>query len=164
VDQATTSSLSVIQSLIFQLAQNDELLQEMLCESGRDNLRNDLKVASSLFKTLLNSAGPVHIIVDGLDEIDEEERIPLLEELLQYSEDCAEARILICSRPENDISSTLREIPDKNIILAESRNAGSIQAFVSRRCRKWLERRGFDENMKSKIKVLLAPLATRAMG
>jgi len=115
-----------------------------------------------LLTTLLSTAGPVFIIIDGLDEIDETERASLLYRLLELSNSCDEAKILVSSRMEDDIHAILH---DKAVeIRIDSRNAGSIQAFISRRVQEWFLSRDFVPEARAEIKELLAPLSSKANG
>lgn len=85
----STTALTIIHSLIFQLARDDEsandepVLQTFVCGTSRKSLSSDLGIATDLLIKLLNSSGPVHIIVDGLDEIDEDPRRRFLMEILK---------------------------------------------------------------------------------
>ena len=115
-----------------------------------------------LLTTLLSTAGPVFIIVDGLDEIDETERVRLLYHLLELSNSCDEAKILISSRMEDDIHTILHDRAVE--IRIDSRNAGSIQAFISRRVQEWFLSRDFVPEARAEIKELLAPLSSKANG
>lgn len=112
--------------------------------------------------TLLCTAGPVFIVIDGLDEIDEIERARLLQRLLELSDSCDEAKILISSRIEDDINFILC---DKAVeIRIDDRNAGSIQAFVSRRVEAWFLLQDFLPEARAEIVGLLAPLSSKANG
>jgi hypothetical protein len=115
-----------------------------------------------LLTTLLSTAGPVFIVIDGLDEIDQIERARLLHRLLELSNSCEEAKILVSSRIEDDIKSILC---DKAVeIRIDNRNAGSIQAFVSRRVQAWFLSRDFLPEARTEIVGLLAPLSSKANG
>jgi len=115
-----------------------------------------------LLTTLLSTAGRVFIVIDGLDEIDEIERIRLLRCLLELQVSCDEARILISSRMEDDITSVLC---DKAVVIRiDNRNAGSIQAFIRRWVQMWLQSRDFQAESRNEIMGLLAPLSSKANG
>jgi hypothetical protein len=121
-----------------------------------------MKSAVELLTTLLNTAGPVFIIIDGLDEIDETERTNLLYCLVKLSKSCDEVKILVCSRMEDDIRAVLDE---KAIdIRVDSQNAGSIQAFINRRVQQWFLSRSFLPEACAEIQGLLAPLSSKAKG
>lgn len=158
----STSALSILHSLVFQLASNDDDLKAALYQSTRENLKNSITVAVSLLTTLLNSAGPVYIIIDGVDEIDETERGRLLRQFLDLSKNCEETKILISCRPEADIESILG--PTSTSIRVDNRNAGSIQAFVNRQSHEWFQARDFFPDDRADIERLLAPVAANAKG
>ncbi len=159
---SSTSALSILHSLLFQLLADDDDLQTSFCQSARTNLKNDTGVAAELLKALLNCAGNVYIIIDGVDEIPETERGRLLRQFLDLSTACLEAHILISSRPERDIADRLD--PTFGKIRVDKCNSGSIQTFVTTRKSQWFQERGFFEDQKQDIEALLAPLASNARG
>lgn len=158
----STSALSVLHSLTFQLAGESSDLQASLIESSRENLRNDITVAARLLKMLLNCAGPVYIVIDGVDEIEQDERSILIRQLLDLLCDCPDARILISCRADGDIARILT--PSSDIIRVDEHNAGSIQAFITKQSRRWLEMRNFHPAERVEIEGLLAPIAANAEG
>ncbi|KAL9115839.1 MAG: hypothetical protein Q9227_000207 [Pyrenula ochraceoflavens] len=160
--KATTSALSIMHSLIFQLSDEDDDLQEILCQSGKDNLKRNIETAACLLTKLLASVGPVYVIIDGVDEIEELERHRLLIELLHLSETCQSTKILVSSRPEADITKLLEEKASK--IRVDHRNSGSLQKFVTDSTQRWCEERHFFPEAEAEIRRLLAPLASKAKG
>ncbi|RYP65442.1 hypothetical protein DL771_008314 [Monosporascus sp. 5C6A] len=159
--RSNTSALSVLHSLIFQLAREDNNLQEVVCQTSRESLSTDLTTATALLSKLLTCSGPVHIVIDGVDEIKEMERFRLLCEVLKISENCDEARVLISSRSEADIEKILNMTIS---IRVDTRNTDSIQTFTTRRCNDWLGTCSFDPADKSEIMGLLDPIAIQAKG
>jgi hypothetical protein len=159
-----TSALSILHSLIFQLGSDDDDLQATLCQSNRENLKNSITVAVSLLTTLLNCAGPVYIIIDGVDEIDKIERGRLLRQLLDLSKNCKETKILISCRLEADIQTIFDLASASASIRVDNRNAGSIQAFVNSQSHTWFQTRNFLPREKAEIERLLAPVAANAKG
>ncbi|KAK2612783.1 hypothetical protein QQS21_001235 [Conoideocrella luteorostrata] len=162
IHSSSTSALSVLHSLIFQIASENESLQEVLCQSGRDGLKNNLDVAAALLQTILLCAGPACIAIDGLDEIEERERERLLYQLIDISKACPESRILISSRPEDDISKILGAV--SSTIRVDNHNAGGIQTYVNSRTREWLKHNDIFPEYRDEIRRLLAPVATKAKG
>ena len=136
-------------------------MQDVICQTGGENLKSSLDAAASLLKTLLVGAGPTYIVIDGLDEIDEIERCRLLKRLLEMPETCHEVKVLMSSRAEADIVDLLK---DQISIRVDSRNAGSIQTFVNRRIEEWFGRCNFLPEAQGEIQKLLAPLASNAKG
>lgn len=159
---SSTSALSVLHSLIFQLVSENDDLQATLSQSSRENLRHSIDVAVSLLTTLLNCAGPVYIIIDGVDEVDEIERVRLLRELLGLSKNCQETKILISSRIEADIKKILDSTSTS--IRVDYCNAGSIQTFVNSEAERLFEVWNFLPHERADIERLLAPVAANAKG
>jgi hypothetical protein len=156
------SALSIIHSLIFQITSDDDDLQAILCQSTSNELKKELKRAVEVLTTLLTMAGPVFIIIDGCDEIDEIERVRLLQCLLELSNCCDEVKVLVSSRTEDDIHAILSDKAVK--IRIDDRNSGSIQAFVSRQAQDWFLSRDFLPEARTEIQGLLAPLSSKANG
>ncbi|PKK48953.1 hypothetical protein CI102_7960 [Trichoderma harzianum] len=161
-NSSSTTALSVIHSLIFQLASDDENLQAILCGSNRENFKNSLDVAISFLQTLLNSTGLVSIIIDGVDEIDISEREKLLKSLYETSTACKKTLLLISSRAEHDISAILGQI--SSTIRVDTHNAASIQMFVDDWAQTWFSAHDFLREDKSEIEGLLAPISLKAKG
>ena len=159
--RSTLSALSILHSLIFQLASDSEDLQDVICQACGENLKSSLDAAANLLKTLLVGAGPTYIVIDGVDETDEIERRRLLKRLLEMAETCHEVKILVSSRAEADIADSLT---DQVSIRVDKRNAGSIQTFVDRRTVEWFAKCNFLPEAQSEIQSLLAPLASNAEG
>ncbi|KAG9503429.1 hypothetical protein J7337_006274 [Fusarium musae] len=132
----------------------------MLCQSDLQHLGNDFKVAATIFQTLIQSAGVVRVIVDGLDEIELVQRSRLIKELVRLSGECDECHILLTSRAESDIS---RDLDDRTTDLqVDKNNAGSIQTFIDQTIREWFEERDFIPEVQHQIRGWAASLASRA--
>ncbi|KAJ4142856.1 hypothetical protein NW754_010295 [Fusarium falciforme] len=158
----STTTLSIFHSLIFQLASNSLALQAELRQSDQKNLTNSLETATNLLQSLLECAGVVYVVIDGIDEIDLVERSRLLKQLLKLGDVCQECRILLSSRSEDDISTALRGKVAE--IKVDQRNAGSIQAFVNHSMMDWFDQRCFIAEVRHEIEGWAAPLASKAKG
>ncbi|KAF5668760.1 Nacht domain-containing protein [Fusarium denticulatum] len=156
------SALSILHSLIFQLASTSLSLKTMLCQSDLQHLGNDFNVAATLFQTLIQSAGVVRVIIDGLDEIELAQRSRLIKELVRLSGGCDECHILLTSRAESDIS---RDLDGKTMdVQVDTNNAGSIQTFIDQTIGEWFEDRVFIPEVQHQIRGWAASLASRAKG
>ncbi|RYP19665.1 hypothetical protein DL765_003258 [Monosporascus sp. GIB2] len=160
--QHSTPALSVLHSLIFQLARDDSALQDVVCEVSRETLSSDCAAATDALIKILACSGPVHIVIDGLDEIEETERVLLLQEMLRVSESCDETRILIGSRAEHDLGTLLKPVSTE--IRVDTRNTDSIKIYVTSRYCDWAQSRGFGLEEEREIIELLSPIADRAKG
>ncbi|RMJ16009.1 hypothetical protein CDV36_004314 [Fusarium kuroshium] len=125
---SSTTALSIVHSLIFQLASDSLALQTELRQSGHKNLRNSLDEAADLLQSLLECAGVVYVVIDGIDEIDLFERSRLLKQLLKLGDACQKCLILLSSRSEDDISTALGGKVTE--IKVHQRNAGSMFLYV----------------------------------
>lgn len=160
--RSSTTALSILHSLIFQLAPQADDLREVLCQSSQKNFKGNTDSAVELLTALLALAGPVYIIIDGLDEIGEDQRGKLLKQLLHLLETCENTRLLISSRPDADITKILQ---DKSAnIRVDHRNSESIQIFMTEKLGQWFAERDFLPEAQAQIKELLAPLPAMSNG
>jgi hypothetical protein len=89
------------------------------------------------------------------------ERGILLQQLTDL-ESCPGIKILISSRPEDDIASLLDAKATQ--IRVDKRNSGSIQSYVNQRTRDWIRAANFDQEIRKKVETLLAPVTGNANG
>lgn len=157
-----TTAKSILQSLIFQAAHTNEMLQTLLVDMDERELTKGMKATVVLLKRIVQSFGPFYIVIDGLDEVDESERSMVLELLLDVSQSCKDVRLLISARPEYDIESKLKK-PAKEI-LVHHRNSGSIQLYVNQRTPEILATFSADKAAKAEIESLLIHLTPTAKG
>lgn len=148
--------------MIFQLANHNTILQEFVCQSSKTTLRSQLRTATELLGSLIKAAGTVHVVVDGLDEIDEKERRRLLVELLSVKERCPEARLLISRRSEHYIEALLK--PESAVIQVDACNSRGIQQYVKSGYLEWARLRRFDHHGQAEVALLLDPVAEKAQG
>jgi hypothetical protein len=160
--QSEATAISILHSLMFQLAANDDDLQSVVGQSSREELRGNIDSATRLLTKLLACAGPAYIVIDGVDELEEVERGRLLQQLDALSGNSEDVKILFSSRPEADITRILAE--KTAVIRIDQRNAGSIQAFLTWNTQRWYRERGFLPEAQSEIGGLLAPLAAKSKG
>jgi hypothetical protein len=158
---SSTSALSILHTLIFQLTSYEDDLQEILYESNHKDLKSSMDVAVNILTTLLAYAGPVYVIIDGLDEIGEIDRYRLLTRLITLSANCSNMKALVSSRPEYDIEQLLKEEASVRI---DRQNVGSIQAFVTQRTQEWFREREFFPEAQKEIQGLLVSLASASKG
>ncbi|KAK4198875.1 hypothetical protein QBC40DRAFT_229024 [Triangularia verruculosa] len=156
-----TTALSVLHSWIFQIASQSEDLQAALSQSAQSDMKHNPGTAASVLKDVLNCAGTTYLVIDGVDEIDKEERKKLLTHVLKLSQDCDNVRILACSRTEADIERLLHKIPR---IRVDHRNSESIQTFVNQRSSEWLKCRQFSSDERLEVESLLSPLSAKSNG
>ncbi|KAI5867325.1 NACHT domain protein [Durotheca rogersii] len=160
-DQRATA-ISVLHSFIFRLASGEEDLQTVVCQSCSEESKRSLQGAAALLTTVLSCTGPAYLIVDGLDEMDEEERGILLPQLLSIIKSSHEAKLFVSSRAEADLTSILRN--EATAIRIDKRNSDCIQTFIQQWAQHWFIEREFWPEEQTQIKAGLAPLATKSKG
>ncbi|KAI0442354.1 hypothetical protein F4803DRAFT_519717 [Xylaria telfairii] len=160
--EAKTSALSIIHSLIFQLAGRDEGLMAIICESMCDDLKRKLTTAGDLLASLAHYVGPVYFVLDGADEISETERGRLVTELLRLAEANEELRIIFSARPEADLMRLL----DKTAVAinVHDENEANIKNYVDQRTKYIFHKRQVYPKAQDVIIQLLEPLVRRAKG
>lgn len=138
-DQSQGRILEIFTSILFQEAKNDEALKSTLLEEIRFN-RSKLSSNIDIRKItldLLSSCGSIIVVIDGLDEIDEYSRKPLLEALLELSGSSDNIKLLVSSRAERDIAKILR---DKAVsIKIDVHNQDDIQKFIELEGKSWID-------------------------
>lgn len=138
-DQSRGRILEVFTSILFQAAQNDEGLKSTLLEeirSNRPSLTSNVDI-QKIALDLLSSSGNVSIVIDGLDEIEENLRKPLLEALLKLSESSHNIKLLVGSRAERDIVKALHDRATS--IRIDSYNQKDIQNFINLERKTWID-------------------------
>ncbi|KAH8897761.1 hypothetical protein GQ53DRAFT_637687 [Thozetella sp. PMI_491] len=161
-DPNSTTALSITQSLIFQAAADNNTLQNIVVEFSEGELTNDGGKALELLKALLNGSTGTYIIIDGLDEIEESERRILLQRLDDLVNASSELKVLLSSRPEDDIAKVVGK--KSKSLRVDQRNMGSIQRFVNYKTQEWIAHQDFDQSTESEVSALLSPLAARSNG
>lgn len=159
---SSQTALAVLQSLVFQAAEDDADFRTLLLASSERELYGKTSSVAKLMISFVRATGPVNIMIDGLDEMEETERQILLEKLKLISQESEQVQILISSRAEHDISMSLSD-PKCKTIRVHERNWRSIQAYVASRTRKWINER-FDDNTRRDIESQLLPLSAMANG
>ncbi|KAM3072164.1 hypothetical protein ACMFMG_008621 [Clarireedia jacksonii] len=159
---SSTSALSVLHSLIFQLTTNDDELQTILCRTSRENFKSNIGVALEIFSSLLICSGPVFIIIDGLDEIEKTERSRLVIHLMEIQAKCEQVRICFSSRSEDDLKTLLEK--EAALLRVDNHNVDSIYEFVKQWSDKWFLERRIHPKEQSEMRKWLAPLPSRSHG
>ncbi|KAE9583427.1 hypothetical protein CGMCC3_g431 [Colletotrichum fructicola] len=101
------TALKVLHSLIVQFILDETKLRQLLIAAHNDNyrkLKSSLDFVKDLLKEILDCLPSSFIVVDGVDEIEEDERRSLLKTMLALSKETQGLGVLISSRPEDDIT------------------------------------------------------------
>ncbi|KAI0600874.1 NACHT domain protein [Biscogniauxia sp. FL1348] len=161
-ENRNATAISILHSLIFRVVSGEDDLETVVCQSCKEESKRSLQGATELLTTVLACAGPVYLIVDGLDEIDEGERGRLITQLLLILKSSHGVRLFISSRAEADLISILRN--DATVLRVDQRNSECIKTFVERWARHWLVEREFLQEEQTEIEAGLAPLAAKSQG
>lgn len=156
------SALSIVHSLIFQLAERDDERLGVVCESMGEELKNNLNAATDLLKSLILHDGSVCLVLDGVDEIRKSERGRMVTELLGLVKSCDGLRVIFSSRPEADLTRILDDTAVA--IQVHDHNEQSIECYVKESTQRMFEDRGILRRDHREIKKLFAPIARRAKG
>ncbi|KAL4809144.1 hypothetical protein BDV18DRAFT_151222 [Aspergillus unguis] len=157
-----TRALTVLNSLIFQLAGHQEDLQAAVIHLPLGHIKSDLKAGEALLKSLLDCTGTAYLVIDGIDETDEIERQHLLRTMCNLAQQCPDMRILLSSRQEADIQSILE--PVSTSIRVDERNKESIKAFVDARRTELFNSSQFPETDRDEITSAFSHIPSKAKG
>jgi hypothetical protein len=161
---ADTAAISIMHSLLFQLASRDADIQTMLTDSDRSDLQTNTKVAKELLADVLKYAGDTLVVIDGLDEVEEFQRVQFLTSLMEILDASADPKLKICisSRAEDDIARILE--PRAVTIRVDKENTSAIFTYVNSRYEQWMENADFLDDGAREIKSLLQPVCAKAKG
>lgn len=157
-------ALRLLHSFIFQVVSYNKNLRSILCQAFEANQRqvsSCVDTTRDILKSLTGDA-PVHIIVDGLDEINAAERFSALKNLLRLNQECPNLKLLVSSRGEHDIFKLLN--PCAQMIRVHDQNGQDIQEYVRSRVDEWMLRLDLEEDDIHDLKVHLEPMAKRSKG
>ena len=126
---------------------------------------SSLEFTTELFANLVKEAGPIFVVIDGVDEMAELERRLLLKALTGQLEACEDLKLLISSRRERSIAVVLGDdVPSARV---DRKNITDIEAYIGKETENWLpELRsyGADDSMCSEAKLLLKSISQKAEG
>lgn len=161
------SAISVLQTIAYHLLVSDRTLLTLFSElrgslQGRQDARTR-RTAEQLVDRLVSAIcmKRILVIVDGIDEIDGDERIPLLKFLLQLSTTHAKSfGVLISGREEWDIKGKLSSYPK---IIVNKNNGEDIGLYVQA-CQNELMDQFYPYLRLEEITIMLKPLPLRSDG
>ena len=160
--EARSSALSAMHSLISQLVGNDQDLMAVVCESMSESLKNNLTTTSDLLASVIRCTGHVYLVLDGVDEMSRIERGQLVTELLPLAKTNAAMKIIFSARPEADL---MRLLDDTAVIInVHEQNKRNIRDYIDQRVKKMFHVRRVFPKARAVIIQLLKPLVNRAKG
>lgn len=169
LDYQTRESISTLQllhSFIWQIALDHEKLQAPLIlayKQERRRLNSDLGFVKDLFGRFLDSIPTVFIVIDGLDEIMQLERRQILRTMLEILQMRTKVKVLISSRPEDDISTIISK--EGQPLRVHDRNNHDIEAYVSNRAASLVtDARISESGLAQEISRLMKGITAKAQG
>ena len=163
--QETTTVVSVIHSLIFQLLYKHQHLRPALIkayEYDYTELQSYVEYNQQLLTDLLQCIEAPYIVIDGLDEMAEKERQFLLKRLLQVSNQCPELKVLISSREDKDISTALH-LKALSLPIRQN-NAEDIKIYFDYRVKDWLDSLDIEDETHLSLENLVQGIPSKAEG
>jgi hypothetical protein len=130
-----------------------------------NDFTEDAKYTASLFCDLAESSNSVHIVIDGVDEIDEPVRNILLETILGVMKSHSNMKLLLSSRPERDVEAKLNA--DFHILRVHHNNESDIEHYVQNEGHAWtleLQDCGADADSCAQIREALGTVTQLAKG
>ncbi|KAF7553701.1 hypothetical protein G7Z17_g3447 [Cylindrodendrum hubeiense] len=164
IEESQTSQKfqSLEASLLFQLGSEEPVIQPLLTEFNQRDLKSNTKAVAELLKTAISVVGPVLVIVDAVDEIDECERAHLICILLDTLKESSEMKLCFSSRAEDEIDRIIGT--QAEIIRVDKNNSGSIQSYVNHRTKQLIDKHQFSPVARSEIRSLISPVAANSKG
>lgn len=130
-------------------------------ESRRFN--SDLGFVKNLFNQFLDSVPTLFIVIDGLDEIFPSERLQMLRILMEVLGEKTNVKILISSRPEDDISRIISR--EAQPLRVHNCNNRDIEAYVDKRASSLVSDISlFDLSLAQEITSLMKAIAAKSEG
>lgn len=164
--QESFSTLQLLHSFIWQMALDHKTLQAPLISAHQEDYRrfnSDIGFIKDLFSQFVDSIPTLFIVIDGLDEITPVERFQLLRIILEILKEKGNVKILISSRPEDDIARTIAQ--EAQPLRVHSCNGLDIEAYVDRRASCLVSDISlFDPSLAQEISSLMKAVAAKAEG
>lgn len=163
--RASISTLQLLHSFIWQMALDNEQLQSPLVSAHKREYRrlnSDLEFVKDIFCQMLDLMPTVFIVIDRLDEILPTERLQIFRTMSGILQMKSNMKLLISSRPEDDISKMLSE--EAQPIRVHDCNKHDIKAYVNRRASLVSDASFAEPEMAQEISNLMELIAAKSEG
>ncbi|GKZ26583.1 hypothetical protein AbraIFM66951_002818 [Aspergillus brasiliensis] len=164
--ETQNTAIAILRGILWQLIRQNPVLQDWLVRSFRE--RNDTLFHSfdALWTVLIEIArdtrcGVVYCIIDALDECDSESQTRILEQLKLSFFDrpskrfTSKVRILVTSRPYQEIASCLNCFPSRDIATFIEERQTDIEIFIRQKVSDLSMRKGYHDKMKNQVQLIL---------
>lgn len=132
---------------------------------NRQKFNSDVEYLKGLLSNVVEDFESVYIVVDGLDEIEEVNRKPILKMLLEVVDLCGNIRFLLSSRREHDI---LRALDSRAVsLMLNEKNLRDIEKYVEVQRQEWSEELrtyGCSDSDSDELKSELEKVAVKSGG
>ena len=158
-------TLVVLHSFLFQLVSGNKDLRPTLAYHHEHSHRKFLSsndFIRDLIKDILKTLPTTFFIVDGIDEVVENERLILLASLQGLQKVAPNLKLMISSRAEYDIGASLGSRCCKKVV--HQFNEQDILAYVRARTEKWLAGMTLPPEIASSIREVTKDIASRSGG
>lgn len=167
-DKEQGKIIHVLHSLLFQILETNLRARQIVyraAENDHRGLCSDHNMVQEVLCDVMIENGPTYIIVDGLDEIPEAVQKKLLGSLLTVADTCDNTKLLLSSRKERLIASTLfgRAID----LQVDENNGKEIEAFVDSEAKALIQQlsyNGVDDTTCAAMQKTLMEVARRSHG
>jgi hypothetical protein len=159
------SALKILHSLITQLILDESNLRHLLISAHYEDYRqlnSSVDFARNLLRQVLDCLSEIYVVIDGLDEMQETERVLLLKAMLALSQDNRDVKILVSSRPEDDITRLLGQ--KTSSIQVHDANSSDIASYVDNRALYWINELSPGPSQAKDIRNLMRRIALNAQG
>lgn len=140
-------------------------IRHLLISAHYENYRqlnSSLDFVRDLLGQVIDCLKESYIVIDGLDEMPETERVLLLKAMLALSEGNRDVKILISSRPEDDIIRLLGQ--NISSIRVHEANSSDIVSYVDNRALYWIDELSARPSQARDIRDLMKRIAFNAQG
>jgi hypothetical protein len=126
-------------------------------------LHSDLGFVKDLFSQFLDSMPTMFIVIDGLDEILQIDRLQFLRTMTEFLQAKENVKLLISSRPEDDISKII--LKDVKPIRVHDCNKFDIEAYVNSQASSIVsDARIAESGLAHEISTLMEAIAAKSEG
>ncbi|PLB43287.1 hypothetical protein P170DRAFT_419177 [Aspergillus steynii IBT 23096] len=159
------TATTILRGILWQLVRQNPILGDSLVQKfheRQDTLLRSFDALWTVFTEIIVDprCGVSYCVIDALDECDNESQILILQQLKlsfldqPWHEFTQNVRILITSRPYQEISEYLRLFPSQDLAKFEER-ARDIEVFIEKRVDELHKHKSYPDGMASQIRNIL---------
>lgn len=162
-----SSFVTIMQTFVFQLLLQNSQLVPYLKDIWKSKYHPPISCGEleNILETMLGNIGVTYLVIDGLDEIELEERSMVLTALLSLLPKANNLKIFLSSRSEVDIAAALKLVTCGlyQVTIGE-KNKLDIATYVSEAGKAVLDKFSVDDTTREEIQEILNQIASDAKG